>query len=378
MKSVILRRGRKIVSPIFAAIVVLVWESLSAGTSFGKADTADSWRPRQRLCGFNLLGMFCKTRMSEGDPRVMGYFPEDRFRWMRDWGFNFARLPLDYRFFVCEGDWMRLEETQLRKLDAAIAFGRKYGIHVNVNICRAPGYFCTVPREPKSLFTDSAAQNAFTNLWATLARRYRAIPNDELTFNLLNEPAPLFGGTAANYAAVARRAIAAIRAVDPERFIMTDGWLWGRVPVDLLHPLPRNVGESIHAYEPHPVTHYGVNVPKDGRLAPCPTWPPKGAANGRDWLRKNLFNAWTAVEKERCFLHLGEFGAYHLCPHPIALAWMEDVLAVAQEKKIGWALWNLDGKFGLLDSGRTDCQLEDFEGHKLDREMLKLLQRYLD
>jgi hypothetical protein len=29
-----------------------------------------------------------------------------------------------------------------------------------------------------------------------------------------------------------------------------------------------------------------------------------------------------------------------------------------------------------MDSGRADVQYEDFRGHKLDRKMLDLLQRY--
>ena len=29
-----------------------------------------------------------------------GMFREDDFRWMRDWGFNFVRLPMDYRFWT--------------------------------------------------------------------------------------------------------------------------------------------------------------------------------------------------------------------------------------------------------------------------------------
>jgi len=29
-----------------------------------------------------------------------------------------------------------------------------------------------------------------------------------------------------------------------------------------------------------------------------------------------------------------------------------------------------------MDSGRTDCVLEDFEGHKLDRRVLDLLISY--
>ena len=37
---------------------------------------------------------------------------------------------------------------------------------------------------------------------------------------------------------------------------------------------------------------------------------------------------------------------------------------------------NCRGSFGVLDSGRSDVQYEDFEGHKLDRKLLDRLQRY--
>ena len=84
------------------------------------APKSQRWRPPARWCGFNLLGMFCQTKMATGDKRIPGHFPEDHFTWMREWGFNFARLPLDYRFFVEEGDWMKPVEAQLRKLDEAV------------------------------------------------------------------------------------------------------------------------------------------------------------------------------------------------------------------------------------------------------------------
>ena len=38
--------------------------------------------------------------------------------------------------------------------------------------------------------------------------------------------------------------------------------------------------------------------------------------------------------------------------------------------------WNLDGTFGILDTPRTDCEFEDFHGHKLDRKALELLRRH--
>ena len=46
---------------------------------------------KRNFHGFNLLGMFCRTKMENGDRRIFGHFPEDHFQWMREWGFNFAR-----------------------------------------------------------------------------------------------------------------------------------------------------------------------------------------------------------------------------------------------------------------------------------------------
>ena len=57
-------------------------------------------------------------------------------------------------------------------------------------------------------------------LWSEFARRYRGIPNSELSFNLVNEPT---GFTEAQYIDVFGRTIDAIRKVDPGRFVMLDG-----------------------------------------------------------------------------------------------------------------------------------------------------------
>jgi endoglucanase len=59
----------------------------------------------------------------------------------------------------------------------------------------------------------------------------------------------------------------------------------------------------------------------------------------------------------------------------VVLAWMKDYLNLWRNAGWGWALWNLHGSFGVLDSGRTDVQYEPFRGHRLDRQMLDLLRR---
>jgi endoglucanase len=43
---------------------------------------------------------------------------------------------------------------------------------------------------------------------------------------------------------------------------------------------------------------------------------------------------------------------------------------------IGYALWNLRGSFGILDSDRADVAYEDWRGHRLDRALLDLLNEF--
>lgn len=82
------------------------------------------------------------------------------------------------------------------------------------------------------------------------------------------------------------------------------------------------------------------------------------------------------VEAMGSGVHVGEFGVYSYTPHDVSLAWMKDVLANWRTAGWGWALWNLRGAFGPLDSGRADVRYETIDGGlKLDRAMLELLQQ---
>ncbi|HLY09825.1 MAG TPA: glycoside hydrolase, partial [Planctomycetota bacterium] len=85
---------------------------------------------------------------------------------------------------------------------------------------------------------------------------------------------------------------------------------------------------------------------------------------------------WKALESQGARIHVGEWGVFNRTPHPVALAWMEDCLRNWKDAGWGWALWELRGGFGVLDSNRRDVSYEDFRGHKLDRKMLELLRSY--
>jgi endoglucanase len=92
--------------------------------------------PRWR--GFNLM-----EKMNAG--RNMPFIEAD-FQWLADWGFDFVRLPMDYRCWTDPNDPYKADEKVLAEIDLAVEMGRKHKVHVDLALHRAPGY--TVAKPP--------------------------------------------------------------------------------------------------------------------------------------------------------------------------------------------------------------------------------------
>lgn len=314
------------------------WHDSSAPAEREPDPKTASWKPAVRWRGFNLLGLFAPP-WKKTDPRARG-FREEQFAWLEDWGFNFVRLPMDYRNFCETNDLSKVRAEGYRQLDEAIAWGRRHRIHVQICLHRAPGFtIASCDAEPLKLQTDPAAQKAFCDLWRKFARRYRGIPNEELSFNLVNEPR---GFSKEQYVRVFGDAVLAIRTEDPDRFVMLDGNDAASTPVDTFFSV-RSTGQAFRW------------------IFEMPEKTPEKFA----WVAECVYP-----------VMVGEFGCYNKIGHETCLGWMERCLKLWKAHNFGWALGNLDGPFGIIDSGRTDVEYEDFEGHKLDRKMLELLRRY--
>ncbi|MCZ7638500.1 MAG: glycoside hydrolase family 5 protein [Verrucomicrobia bacterium] len=52
-------------------------------------------------------------------------FKEEDFRLIAELGFNFVRLPMDYRIWIKEKDWEKIDEAALKDIDEAIQFGER-------------------------------------------------------------------------------------------------------------------------------------------------------------------------------------------------------------------------------------------------------------
>lgn len=343
------------------------WETEMRDRLTGDVAPVRSWKP-PLWRGVNLKNMFrINTQFADG-------FREELFCWLHDWGFNFARLPLDYRFFM-EGE--TLLEEGLRRLDDAVIYGRKHKIHIQISLHLAPGFvIMPLPDEPRDLHCNPESQRKFIRLWRTFAERYAGIPNEELSFNPLNEPQ---GFSTEQYVQVFGETLLAIRQADPERFVMLDGNHVASTPVPFFFDI-KSTGQAFRGYTPHALSHYAA--PYISQQPKCvPGWPctPGAEDNPQDWIWEQpevTLEKFAWVKDLDYPVMIGEFGCFNKTPHDVCLAWMEHCLKLWKEKELSWAIWNLNGVFGFLDSERDDVEYEDFQGHKLDRKMLDLLQKY--
>ncbi|MDR1669751.1 MAG: cellulase family glycosylhydrolase [Oscillospiraceae bacterium] len=316
--------------------------------------------------GFNMLWMFSKR----GDRAPL---PPDlrQLDFIAKHGFNFIRVPLDYRFWTQGEDYTNPDEGVLSLIDSYLEACRERGLHMSLNIHRAPGYCINNPPEKYCLWTDVIAQDAFTFLWEHFARRYKGVPSESLSFDLLNEP-PNPGQrsfTRERHEAVMRRVIVAVRAPDPEREIVLDGVSGGSEAI----PELADVG-AIHSgrgYSPFTVSHHRaewVSEPKGGW--PEPAYP--GGGWDRDKLREH-YRPWRETEQKGVRIHIGEFGCYNKTPNTVALAWLTDLLGLWREYRWGYALWNFSGPFGVANHNRPGVAYETMDGFAIDRALWELL-----
>ncbi|MBQ9430441.1 MAG: DUF2341 domain-containing protein [Kiritimatiellae bacterium] len=340
---------------------------LAEGDTPPEVPDVGSWR------GANVVSMFLAP-WSYADPFIHTLsVEEDEFALLEKCGLNFARLPIDYRFVLSPDDWEHWLEDGLAKIDAAVEYGRRHHIHVMLCLYRAPGfsvYHLEAFKRPMTLNADPRALVAFKRIWREFARRYKGIPNSELSFNPVNEPIQF---STEQYVKVFGETIDEIRKEDPNRLVMLDGNGCGRVPVAHFFSVPFT-GQCFRGYEPGGFTHYGVR----GHFAAVkPYWPKDGNDKAMQWVPQGQAKNNAALD---CIpkgypVMIGEFGCFAETDHESTLKFMENYFNSWRERGYGWAIWDYDSPFGFVDSGRPDAEYIEVMGRKVDKKMLELLRR---
>ncbi|CAN5535920.1 cellulase family glycosylhydrolase [soil metagenome] len=343
-----------------------------------------------RWKGFNLLDFFSPN---PDNPRKGT--TEDHLKWMSDWGFDFVRLPMAYPAYI-NFDHSRnikpeevynIDEQKVENIDNLVSLAHKNNLHMSLNLHRAPGYCVNAGfHEPYNLWLDEEAQNAFNFHWNMWANRYKNISPDKISFDLVNEPSMREDMNDQHskrssvpgymYRKVAKAAAEAIRKENPNHIVIADGNDVGKSVIPEITDL--DIAQSCRGYYPGIISHYKAPwANKDPENLPEPKWP---GQVGDQYLSREMleefYKPWIDLVNQGVGVHCGECGCWNKTPHDVFLAWFDDVLDILTKNDIGFALWEFDGTFGVLNSGREDVQYEDWHGQKLDRKLLNLLMKY--
>jgi endoglucanase len=339
--------------------------------------------------GFNLLDFFSPSPAPTSKPTT-----EDHFRWMRDWGFDFVRIPIAYPCYlnidrsknITPEDVYKISPEAVDRIDKLVSMAHKYNMHVSLNLHRAPGYCINAGfHEPYNLWTDEEAQKAFYFHWNMWAKRFKNVSSKKISFDLLNEPSMREDMNDQHskssavpgdiYRKVAKAAAETIRKENSHHLVIADGNNVGNSVIPEIIDL--NIGQSCRGYNPGAISHYKAPwANKDPDHSPEPKWP---GQVGNKFLSRTMleeyYKPWIELTQKGVGVHCGECGCWNKTPHDVFIAWFTDVLSILSANHIGFALWNFIGDFGVIDSGRTDIAYEDWKGHKLDRKLLQLLMK---
>ena len=339
--------------------------------------------------GFNLTDF--NTPDPSGNRRST---TEDHLKWMRDWGFDFVRLPIAYPYYlnfdrskkITPDEVYQIDDGSVEKIDKLVQLAHKYNLHVCLNLHRAPGYCINAGfNEPYNLWKDDEARKAFYFHWNYWAKKYKNISHEKISFDLLNEPSmredmndqhsksgPVPGEL---YRKVAKAAAEAIRKENKHHLVIADGNNVGNQPITEIADL--DIAQSCRGYYPHLISHYKAPwANKDPGHMIIPKYP---GQVGDQYLSRQMledyYKPWIELKNKGVGVHCGECGCWNKTPHDVFLAWFGDVLNILTTNEIGFALWEFIGDFGILNSGRADVEYEDWGGYKLDKKLLELIQR---
>jgi endoglucanase len=243
---------------------------------------------------------------------------------------------------------------------------------VDLHILRS--HFFNQSTEPP-LFTDFAEATKFADLWRQLSARLAGRGNNQVAYELMNEPV---AQDAADWNRVAMVAIRAIRENEPQRTIVLGSNRWNSARTfDLLKvPEDANTVLTFHFYHPMLVTHHQASWCPEGRMYDGPVqYPGRPISNenlaiatepessrlvslniaelnkpyDRDAMMADLAKPLAVARRTGLPLYCGEFGVINLAPYPVRAAWYADLISVFDELEIGWANWDYKGTFGILD-----------------------------
>ncbi len=292
----------------------------------------------------------------------------DEFAAMKREGFDHVRVPVGWQHYAGAAPDYTLAPEIFARLDFVVTnvIANKMAVIINIH------QFDALDKNP------AAATDEFLKIWQQVAAHYKKFPNT-LAFELDNEPHD--HATTAAMNPIYARAIANIRATNPQRTIFVEPGNWGNIDElkNLVLPPDDNVIVSVHCYDPFHFTHQGASwtgedFKQSGVVFPGPPTQPlvpdmnlKPKPWVLDWFKKyntlptekNPSGPIAFTDKLKYVhdwsdfygrpVHLGEFGAYTKADAQSRANFYSAVRHEAEKFQIGWCIWDWSAGFRYWD-----------------------------
>jgi endoglucanase len=337
--------------------------------------------PASRLArlrrGINLSHWFAQSR-DYSERHLREHTTRRDVELIRRLGFDHVRFTVEPAPLFDEARPSELKREHLRRLDAALDMMLTSGLAVVVDL-HPPDAL------KRRLWTDGRFVAALADFWRAFAAHLARRDPERLFLEILNEPVI---EDSDRWMEIQAQLAAAIRDAAPRHTLIATGARWSSVEqLLLIKPLDdRNVVYAFHFYEPHTFTHQGATWGSDFwphlKGVPYPSSPERVApllesvapAAARGALAEYGRERWGAARVERevaraaawgrrhgVALTCNEFGVYRAyAPTSARLRWIRDVRAALERHRIGWAMWDYAGDFGV--AVRKDGRVEPDAG----------------
>lgn len=187
-------------------------------------DATNQDLPNWRGCNISYNSMFAGGLCWNPDD----VFVQANLDYLKDLGVNYVHIYLSWSYFQGPDHTFdnKVNLSRLEQLDEIISWCMDRDIHIQLVFNDVPNLdWNNLSQDPawgdawNSCFWDEAVRDNVTAFWRMLSRRYADIPNNYLSFNLMNECDPADDD---NYLWALGDAVAAIWEESPGRVVVAD------------------------------------------------------------------------------------------------------------------------------------------------------------
>lgn len=306
--------------------------------------------------------------------------PRDRWITRKDiafiasMGFDHVRFPVDEKELWNE-DGTR-NEAAFAVLLQGIEWAREQELRVilDMHVLRSHHFNAENEGGKNTLFEDPQAQQHLADLWKQLSSVVGDIPEDELAYEIMNEPV---AENPADWNQLVALVAGEIRELEPERVLVIGANMWqmpSSFPYLEVPQGDKNIILSFHTYAPMFLSHYKASWTPlkdyDGPVSyPGPIISEEVAAEAMKAYEgayqifiKKALDDWgperiqeeiqPAVDRARELglqLYCGEFGTMPSFDEGMRLEYYRDLVGVFEANGIAWANWEYKGQFGIYE-----------------------------